>query len=141
MGRYDNEQANKYINLSAGQALDRLRHIKGEVHDDYAPLIICLMHSQNLSFSPAQSVVDCERWNQTLISLRDEGYITDGEYRNWRLQFDFKLLSPDQDILFKEARAANFSLSETRPVEGAYVDKWPDTIEFYKLYNFENLAT
>ncbi|HMG79664.1 MAG TPA: class I SAM-dependent methyltransferase [Xanthobacteraceae bacterium] len=141
MGRYDNEQANKYGNLSAGQAIERLRRIKGETHDDFAPLIICLMHSKNISFSPSQSVVDCERWNQTLIQLRDDGYISDAEYRNWRLQFDFKLLSPDQDILFKEARSASFSLSETRPVQGAYVDRCPDTIEFFKLYNFENIAS
>jgi SAM-dependent methyltransferase len=140
MGRFDPEQTRKYIALSVGQAIELLRRTNGDSHDDFAPLIICLLHSRNFAFSDDSSAVDCERWNRTLASLRDDLYITDQEYRNWRLQFSFKLLSPDQDILFKESRSAGFSLYESRPVQGAYIDKCADTIDFYRIYNFEYIG-
>jgi len=117
-----------------------LRRISGTVHDDFAPLIICLLHSNNISFSSQTFLVDCERWNKVLNQLRSERHIGDQEFRDWKLQFDFKLLSPDQDTLLREARASNFNLSEVRPVQGAYIGKWEDTRGFYKIYNFEYIV-
>jgi hypothetical protein len=140
MGRFDAEQMVKYANVSPGEAVQMLRRVSGKVHDDFAPLIICLLHSSNISFSIQTFLVDCERWNKVLNQLRSERHIGDQEFRDWKLQFDFKLLSPDQDTLLREARTSNFNLSEVRPVQGAYIGKWEDTRGFYKIYNFEYIV-
>lgn len=137
-GRFDEDVTRRYSSVTAWQAVERLRSLGGESHEDFAPLIICLLHSRFLAFSEATWIIECERWNETLASLRGSGQISDEEYRIWRLQFSFKLLSLDLDVLIRESSQSGFTPFEIRAVHGGYVDRWVDVGDFYRIVNFES---
>jgi SAM-dependent methyltransferase len=137
MGRFDEEVSERYLERTAWHAVENLREVGGTAHEDVSPLIICLLHSKHLAFSPQLSIVDCGAWNRALQDLRNANRITDTEYRIWRLQFSFKLLSPDLNSLVSEAQQSGFSPVEVRAIQGDYVGRWNDTAEFYRIVNFE----
>jgi hypothetical protein len=131
-------KAGKYRTKTRLQAVQELRDLKATEHKDCAPLIICLLHSEQLAFSPKSWIIDCSRWNEELEGLRGQG-ISDEEFRLWTLGFGFKLLSPDLDSLISELREASLSPSNIAGVRGTYVhdSRWSDTAEFYRIINFQ----
>jgi hypothetical protein len=136
MGRFEERQAERFGRLSEGNVVSWLKRVEGSTHSDFAPLIICLLHAKSMGFDDAPSMANCEAWNRVLRRLRDQGEITKTEHANWHLEFDFRLLSPEQDTLLREAGAAGFGLSELRDVAGPYTQKCADTADFYKILRF-----
>lgn len=141
MGRFEAQQAEKFFLLTEGQVISRLRDVKGTAHSDFAPLIICLLHARSMGFDEVLSTVNCEKWNAVLGRLRRERIINQGEYENWHLAFNFRLLSPEQDTLLREASKAGFRLAQMKDVEGLYATRCIDTVDFFKIFAFELLPT
>ena len=141
MGRFDEDKTRKYDNISPWEAVDMLRKNQGSTHDDFAPLIICLLHSKAIAFSHDSMLVDCNNWNCMLGDLHTKGKITKTEYEQWKLQFNFKLLSPDLDLLLQESKNVGFSPFEIKQAEGIYVSGHEDTKDFYSIINFEFVGT
>lgn len=138
MGRFDSEKSAVYAEMTQGRVIELLRKASATNHDEAAPLIICLLHTRVMSFNETLSVADCETWNSRLTQLRNERYIDQEEYSKWSLPFNFKLLSPDQNLLMREASVAGLNLAEMRQVQGQYVQGWPDTEHFYRIVSFES---
>lgn len=137
MGCFEEQITQNYINKTQWDCIEDLRKIKGDSHIDYASLIICLLHSKHISYSTETFIVDCSKWNLMLDLLRKNDKITQNEYRNWKLQFSFKLLSPSLSLLLNESKEAQFSPSEIRLVDGTYIEKWGETLDFYRIINLE----
>lgn len=137
-GRFDDDVARRYTKLAPWQAVEKLRTLPGESHEDYASIIVCLLHSKHLAFSEPTGIIDCGRWNATLASMHDSSQISDAEYSRWRLPFSFKILSLDMDGLIRESTKAGFAPSEIRPVQGTYVDGQTDARDFYRIVNLES---
>lgn len=138
LGRFDEDITGQYTNMTEWQVLDHLRALDGRTHDEYAPLIVCMLHSCSIAFSDEDSLVDCGAWNDWLLRMRASGQITSNELNRWRLPFSFRLLSPDLDTLIRMAMNSGLSPVEIRPVKGSYVDRWKDVGYFYRIVNFES---
>ena len=137
MGRFDEDITRKYANITSWEAVEMLRQIEGGSHDDFSPLIICLLHSKSIAFSGDSSLVDCDSWNNVLTDLHVKGKITKTEYEQWKLQFSFKLLSPDLDLLLKESKEIGLNPFEIKQIEGSYAVRYKDVRNFYRIINFE----
>ena len=115
--------------------------INGSNHDDVSPLIICLIHSKKIAFSSNNSLIDCSNWNNVLADLHEQDQITKTEYEQWKLQFNFKLLSPNLDLLLEITRELELNPFEIKQIRGLYVGKYDDIRSFYRLINFEFVGT
>lgn len=140
MGRFEAEKANTYAALTQGSIMSLLRSVDARTHDDVAPLAICMLHAEVMGFSPALSTADCAAWNASLLRMRNQFLIDHEEFARWHLPFDFRLLSPLQSTLTREASSAGLALVEIGSVMGTYVEKWPDIHDFYRILSFEKLA-
>jgi hypothetical protein len=137
MGRFDSEKTSPYQKMSQGRIIEALRKMEAKSHEDVASLIICLAHSANVSFSVGASLLDCGLWNGVMAKLKSDRLISQTEYEMWKLPFEFKLLSPDQSFIMREAGSSGLNLIEMRKVQGGYTEKWADTESFYRILSFE----
>jgi len=135
-GRFDPEIARKYQNIDPTKAIEMLRSIEGKFHSDFASLIICLLHSTSICFDRKSDIIHTRKWNELLAKLKAENAITNKEYQSWRLNFEFSLFSPSEEMLLDEVRSAGFNIDTLENVSGTYTDRYSDVLEFYKITSF-----
>lgn len=135
LGRFDNGVYSKYKNITLDEAIRGLTQITDNI--EIASYLICLLHSTNIAFNEELSIIDCKRWNDQLGSCVKNKLITQAQYELWRFPNDFKIYSPDIDMIADDIKQYPFSLVE-KDMKGQYSG---DLNSFYRILNIESFQS